>query len=170
MRTTRSKLAMLGIAAAAGGGMLGLAGTSFAQGADTTAPSAVTAPAAPSTAPDTGTESPDTENETPDPALAAKAKITEAQATAAALGAQPDGKVVHAEVEDENGTIVWSVELSTPNGEHEVKVDANTGTVIASEAEGTEVEDSNESEAEDGPDTPEAGDTPDAPEAGTTTR
>lgn len=160
MSTTRSKLAVLGVTAAAGAAMLGLAGTAVAQSNNGPNPPANTPAAGTSTAadqneaPETGNEAAETGNEAaetgnegadganetdaPDPALAAKAKITEAEATATAVKAQPDGKVVHAEVQDEDGTIVWGVELATPNGEHDVKIDASTGALVKNEADGAE--------------------------------
>ena len=160
MSTTRSKLALLGVSAAAGAAILGLAGTAVAQSSNGPNPPAATRSAGSSTAaeaPETGNEAADGANETdaPDPALAAQAKITEAEATAAALKAQPDGKVVHAEVEDEDGTIVWGVELATPNGEHDVKIDATTGALLKNEADGAE-----ENGAADAGDTTETADTP----------
>ena len=158
MSTTRPKLALLGVSAAAGAALLGLAGTAVAQSSNGPNPAAATTSAGPSTAaeaPETGNEAADVANETdaPDPALAGQAKVTEAEAIAAALKAQPDGKVVHAEVQDEDGTLVWGVELATPNGEHDVKIDAATGALLKNEADGAE---------ENG--TAEAGDTTEAPD------
>jgi uncharacterized membrane protein YkoI len=61
--------------------------------------------------------------------LARLAKIDLAQATAAAL-AQVPGKVLKAEVDDENGNLVYNLEVMTNTHEFkDVKVDAGNGTI-----------------------------------------
>lgn len=60
-------------------------------------------------------------------ALQAKATITAAEAEAAALAANPGAKVVKSELDNENGVLVYSVELD--NGA-DVKVDAGNGAVL----------------------------------------
>ena len=81
----------------------------------------------------------DEENEEKDDAqnqaeLAKQAKITEDEAINAALEKVP-GTVNKVELEDENGTIVYEIEvLSTDGTEQEVKVDAQTSDVIKVEA------------------------------------
>jgi uncharacterized membrane protein YkoI len=60
-------------------------------------------------------------------ALAGQAKINVEEAKAAALAANPGTTVVKAELSDENGVLVYSVELS--NGS-DVKVDAGKGAVL----------------------------------------
>jgi uncharacterized membrane protein YkoI len=72
------------------------------------------------------TEQPD--NEAADAAaLASKATVTVEQAKATALAANPGTTAVKAELGDEDGTIVYSVELS--NGA-DVKVDARSGKIV----------------------------------------
>ena len=66
-------------------------------------------------------------------ALAGQAKITVDQAKAAALAANPGTTVVKAELDNENGALVYSVELS--NGS-DVKVDAGNGAILHTEAGG----------------------------------
>jgi uncharacterized membrane protein YkoI len=66
-------------------------------------------------------------------ALAAQAKITSEEAQTTALSANPGTTVAKAELDNENGTLVYSVELS--NGS-EVKVDAGTGTILHTETGG----------------------------------
>jgi len=67
----------------------------------------------------------------PEPAdLAALAKITAEQAMAAAQAAYPGSKVLKVELENENGCLVFCVNLS--NG-LEVKVDAGTAAVLRRE-------------------------------------
>ena len=60
-------------------------------------------------------------------ALAGSATITPEQAKAAALKANPDVTVIKVELDNENGALVYSVELS--NG-LDVKVDAGNGAVL----------------------------------------
>jgi len=59
--------------------------------------------------------------------LAGQARITIEQAKAAALAANPGTTVIKAELDNENGTLAYSVELS--NGA-DVKVDAGTGAIL----------------------------------------
>jgi uncharacterized membrane protein YkoI len=60
-------------------------------------------------------------------ALAGQATISSDQAQAAALAANPGATVVKVELDNENGTLVYSVELS--NGS-DVKVDAGNGAIL----------------------------------------
>ena len=79
----------------------------------------------------------------PEPAnLAALAKITAEQAMAAAQAAYPGSKVQKVELENENGCLVFCVNLS--NG-LEVKVDAGTAAVLQHEQEDSEDEGQEES-------------------------
>lgn len=64
-------------------------------------------------------------------ALQGKATISAAEAESAALAANPGASVVKTELDDENGTVVYSVELS--NGA-DVKVDAANGTIITTDS------------------------------------
>jgi len=103
-------------------------------------------------------------------ALAAQAKITIEQAKAAALAANPGATVVKAELDNENGALVYSVELSTGA---DVKVDAGNGAILhtdtgADQGEvkggpGTDnVQEGQGQQVEDGqPDVPGAVETPD---------
>jgi uncharacterized membrane protein YkoI len=69
--------------------------------------------------------------------LAPLAKIDLTHATAAAL-AQVPGKALRSALDDENGNVVYSVEVQTTAGEvKDVKVDAGTGVVLHVEAAGT---------------------------------
>ena len=73
------------------------------------------------------------------------AKITPDAATAAALAAQP-GTAGKTELEDENGTTVYGIAITAADGKKfDVKVDANTGKVLKSEAD-------DENEGKDGDD------------------
>ena len=130
-RTKRRKFIAGGMAVAA----LGLGGTGIAiaqSGGD--AKAAYTSSV---TAPDSGTES-----EGNDAALTALAKITPDQAKAAALAAVP-GTAGQVELENEDGNVVFGVEVTTSAGKViDVKVDAGNGKVLAQEAD-----DANESDA-----------------------
>jgi len=66
-------------------------------------------------------------------ALASQAKISIEQAKTAALAANPGTSVVKAGLDNENGALVYSVELS--NGS-DVKVDAGNGAILHTEAAG----------------------------------
>jgi uncharacterized membrane protein YkoI len=66
-------------------------------------------------------------------ALQDKATLSAADAETAALVANPGVSVVKTELDNENGALVYSVELS--NGS-EVKVDAGNGAILFSEAGG----------------------------------
>ena len=66
-------------------------------------------------------------------ALAGQATISSEQAQAAALAANPGVLVVKVELDNENGTLVYSVELS--NGS-DVKVDAGNGAILHTDAGG----------------------------------
>jgi uncharacterized membrane protein YkoI len=68
-------------------------------------------------------------------ALQNNATITSAQAEAAALSANPGTTVAKTELDNENGVLVYSVELS--NG-MDVKVDAGSGKVLQTEQAGND--------------------------------
>ncbi len=68
-------------------------------------------------------------------ALQSKASITVAQAEAAALAANPGTTVVKTGLDNENGALVYSVELS--NG-MDVKVDAGNGKILHTEQAGND--------------------------------
>lgn len=68
--------------------------------------------------------------------LAALAKIDATQASSAAL-AQVPGKVLKVTLDNENGNLVYSVEIhTTANEAKDVKVDAGTGKVLHVDAGG----------------------------------
>lgn len=87
-------------------------------------------------------------------ALAAQATITKQQAEQTALAANPGTTVVKSELDDENGAVVYSVELS--NGS-DVHVDAKSGSILTTDAAGSE----NEAE---GPEGAEGAEGPEGPE------
>ncbi len=74
-----------------------------------------------------------------DAALQSKAKITADQAKAAALGKFAGATVWSVQVENENGNVVYGVELTDSTGKaQDVKVDAGNGTVLHVEAGGAD--------------------------------
>ncbi len=118
----------------------------------------------PTAEPDEGYETPDAQEgpETPDAqeapegsdaaeaaeaaALASKAVISEQQAIDVALAANPGTTLVKASLDNENGVVVYSVELS--NGA-DVKVDATTGQIASTDQAG-EQDEMNEVDHHDG--------------------
>ncbi len=80
-------------------------------------------------------------------ALQDQAKISAADAEAAALAANPGAKVVKSELDNENGVLVYSVELDKGM---DVKVDAGNGAVIYTDQseDGSEMAEANEAESE----------------------
>jgi uncharacterized membrane protein YkoI len=74
-------------------------------------------------------------------ALAALAKISEADARNAAVAKFPGATIQKATLEDENGNVVWAVELTDANkAAQEVKVDAGNAAILAVEAGGADNE------------------------------
>lgn len=137
------------VSAAAGMGMvIGFAGNSSAQTTTTpTNPAAATPAATPeqksteaADATETaGTESAGDASETA--ALIDKAKVSEADARAAALKASP-GTVKISELQDEDGKIVWGVEITTASGSvADIKVDGTTGVVVSTQSDTNEAAD-----------------------------
>lgn len=62
-----------------------------------------------------------------------KTAITEDQAKQTALASIKDGTVQSIQLEDEDGVIVYGVEIKSGNTTYDVKVDANTGSIVKSE-------------------------------------
>lgn len=86
-----------------------------------------------------GVETPDA-NEAPiDPS---RAKVGMDAAKATAVAKVPGSTVQGAQLEDENGTLVWAVAVTDASGKaQEVKVDATSGQVVGVEAGGPETPD-----------------------------
>ena len=66
------------------------------------------------------------------PGLLKRAKVTAADATATAQASVPKGKIITAEIEEENGRLLFSFDIRTDGkkGIDEVNVDALTGKVL----------------------------------------
>jgi hypothetical protein len=71
--------------------------------------------------------------------LAKEAKITMKEARATALKEVP-GKIKEAELEREDGKLIYSFDISTKEGIKEVQIDAITGTLLKVETETPEQE------------------------------
>jgi hypothetical protein len=70
-------------------------------------------------------------------ALASQAKISADQANAAALAKFPGATVKDTELGNENGTLTYDIGLVDSAGKaQDVKIDATTGAVVTTEAEG----------------------------------
>jgi len=87
--------------------------------------------------------------------LSSQATTTQQDAEQAALDAVPGGTVSGSELGNENGSLIWEVEVTKADGSQvEVKVDAGNGKVLAQEAEdedeaGDDDEDEDETEDSD---------------------
>ena len=69
--------------------------------------------------------------------LQAQAKVTEAQARTLALTKAPGGKVKSSELEEENGHLIWSFDITMPGTKNitEVNVDAKDGSIVGVDIE-----------------------------------
>jgi uncharacterized membrane protein YkoI len=92
-------------------------------------------------------ETPDT-TEATDPAInPAQVKVTADQAKAAALAQFPGATIEQVELHDENGTLVWGVNLTDASGTaQDVKIDGASGQVVSTQADGPD--------GAEGPETP----------------
>lgn len=82
----------------------------------------------------------------------ASVSVTQEQATQTALSQYPNATISSIELEDENGTIVYGIHLTADGTQYDVKVDANQNTVLSSNLdsdEGNETIESPETDAED---------------------
>lgn len=149
MRTkTKGRLAAMILSALA---VVGIGGAAIAQTGTTavnqsqsqsTAPADETEGQSPSytgsiTAPDDnstdGAETADDEAAEAE-ALAGLATVTPEKAKAAALAEVP-GTVIKVELDNENGSVVYSVEIDTGSGQVDVKVDAGNANVLHQDAD-----------------------------------
>jgi hypothetical protein len=71
------------------------------------------------------------------PGLLARATVTPDSARARALARVPRGRIAAAEIEEEDGKLVYSFDIKVPgrSGIEEVLVDARTGAVVSQEHE-----------------------------------
>mgnify|MGYP000336000826 CR=1 FL=1 len=73
------------------------------------------------------------------------ARVSQQEAEAAALAVQP-GQVVQAKLDDEEGYLVWQIDVKHDKGTTEISVDAGNSKELAAEAE----EDDGEQEGDEG--------------------
>ena len=66
--------------------------------------------------------------------LSKQAKITMAEAQKAALAKEP-GKIKSKELENENGQLIYSFDIKTKSGIHEVNVNAISGDIVSDTTE-----------------------------------
>lgn len=64
------------------------------------------------------------------PGLVERARVTDANARVIALQRIPGASVVEAELEEEDGRLVYSYEIRVANGRGKVEIDASTGAVL----------------------------------------
>lgn len=92
--------------------------------------------------------------------LLARAAVTPEAASILALATVPGGTITKAEIEDEDGVLLYSFELKVEGqkGIRTVEIDATTGAVLAQENEDEDDdEDENEDEDDDDEDEPARG-------------
>lgn len=78
----------------------------------------------------------DVADQTESSALQSQAKITAEQARAAALAQYPGAQIFSVTLENENGSLVYGVQLTDANGHKlDVKVDAGNGKVLHTETD-----------------------------------
>ena len=89
----------------------------------------------------TSAQAPTYKHELPD-SLVRVAKVSEADAAAAAQKRVPKGKIESVELEREKGKLIYSydIKLAGKSGVEEVNVDANTGKVVAAMHESPKME------------------------------
>lgn len=80
--------------------------------------------------------------------FAKHARVTQQQAEAAALAVQP-GQVVKAKLDDEDGYLVWQIDVKHPKGVTEIAVDAGNAKALAAEAEDDDDDHGGANERED---------------------
>ncbi len=84
------------------------------------------------------------------PGLLARAQISGDRALAIARTEVPNGRVVEAELEDEDGQFVYDVHVRVDDGaEFEVLIDAMTGVVVAVETEDDDGHDDDDGHEDD---------------------
>jgi uncharacterized membrane protein YkoI len=92
----------------------------------------------------------DQDNEaTESSSLQSLAKISPEDAKAAALSAVP-GTIREVSLDNENGNVVYSIEVQTAKGITEVKIDAGNGKVLAQDSEQDNDKDNEENDQQEG--------------------
>jgi len=80
-----------------------------------------------------------------DAVMVGQARLTSSEAAAIATTALP-GKVIETKLDNENGYLIWEVEIIDANGhETELKIDAGNGRLLAAEREDDEDKDEEKS-------------------------
>ncbi len=83
--------------------------------------------------------------------LLARAAVTPDQARAKALAAVPGGRITEAEIEEENGRLIYSFELAVEgqDGVTDVEIDAITGEVLAADQDEADDGSDDDNDADD---------------------
>jgi uncharacterized membrane protein YkoI len=84
-----------------------------------------------------------------EPGLLAQAVITPDQARQTALEAVPGGRIIEAEIEDEDGRLIYAFEIEVDGAVTDLEVDAKTGAVIPQEAEDDDAAGEDDEDRED---------------------
>jgi uncharacterized membrane protein YkoI len=160
----KSKITLLGVTAALAA-MIPLSAYAATTITPAKTPVATVAPVAPVAATaevskESTTEKPEVQDPNEQAKLQQAATLTQDQATASALQQVP-GTVKSVELEDENGTVVYGVQIVDANGKgYDVKVDAKTGTVLKSDNESNDGNEGTDStDSADTADTADSADT-----------
>lgn len=66
-------------------------------------------------------------------------RLTEEQAVAVAIAQVPGASVQRVRMEPEHGALVWKVDLVADSAEHEIRIDASSGTIVRAEVDGEDV-------------------------------
>lgn len=74
-----------------------------------------------------------------------QAQLTEAEAQEIALG-EVTGDVTEVEVEEENGVVVFTFDITTDTGITEIEVDGDTGEVLGTEADDDDDDNENDND------------------------
>jgi uncharacterized membrane protein YkoI len=81
--------------------------------------------------------------------LRARATISESQARQTALASVRGGRIAEAELEEENGRLIYSFDIAGQNGTYDVEVDALTGQLLQSRLENDDADDDTDDGADD---------------------
>ena len=85
------------------------------------------------------------------PGLSDRARVSGDSALALALNELPGGEIIEAELEEEDGLLVYAIDIRAAGaeGEYEVLIDATTGDVVAVELEDDDDEDDEDEHDDD---------------------
>jgi uncharacterized membrane protein YkoI len=82
--------------------------------------------------------------------LLARAKVSQEAARATALASVRDGRITEAEIEEEDGRLIYSFDIAVGNDTYDVEVDAITGALLQSAIENDDGDDGDDDDDNDG--------------------